>query len=50
MSSKSFNNMIFKLGKGGGSSGGGGPAGQSQQSRPAQGGVVIKMDFVKIEH
>eukprot|EP00752_Nemacystus_decipiens_P009732 g8690.t2 len=49
-SSKSFNSMIFKLGKGGGSSGGGGSAGQSQQSRPAQGGVVIKMDFVKIEH
>ena len=50
MPSKSFNNMIFKLGKGGGPAGGGGSAGQSQQCRPAQGGLVIMMDFVKIEH
>lgn len=50
LSSKSFNNMMLKLGKSGGTSGGsGGNLGHSQ-SRPAQGGVVIKMDFVRIEH
>lgn len=54
-STKSFNSSIFKLGKGGGSSlggggGGGGYPGLSQPTRPAQGGVVIKMDFVRIEH
>ncbi|CAN0504902.1 unnamed protein product [Ectocarpus sp. 8 AP-2014] len=48
LSSKSF--KMLKLGKSGGTSGGsGGNLGHSQ-SRPAQGGVVIKMDFVRIEH
>ncbi|CAM9594469.1 unnamed protein product [Scytosiphon promiscuus] len=49
-SSKSFNSMILKLGKGGGASGGGGGSSGQAPSRPAQGGVVIKMDFVRIEH
>ncbi|CAM9560760.1 unnamed protein product [Ectocarpus fasciculatus] len=50
LSTKSFNNMMLKLGKSGGTSGGSGGNPGHSQSRPAQGGVVIKMDFVRIEH
>lgn len=48
--SKSFNSMILKLGKSASNAGGGGGTSGQPPSRPAQGGVVIKMDFVRIEH
>ena len=50
----SLNSMMLglnKIGKGGGGGGGGGSNSLGHaHTRPAQGGVVIKMDFVRIEH